>query len=261
METISRNIGLFFIALLLQVSSVFAQNGDTLIKDLKLSLGAEIGASACFQDRANSVNNTLRKGNAFADPFVGFNVCLSYKNAFIESGWLRHQVWMTYEVVDEAIQQANESRSFSDASTFREIPLRIGWTFPLSKNKYRGFYIAPSIGIAFIKTKAPGLNFGGRKMGSSVSAEDTIRTSTEYAFYRLREKLLAFSLGLRYGYNFERVSLSIQSSFAYNPNDWFSGEVRYLRESQKKGTLFDQGFLYWKTSIWSASFSVRYLVW
>lgn len=257
MKTGFSSICSILVLVLLATIPAQAQISDSLLKNLKFTIGAELGASVCFQDQAKSMNNTLRKRNAFADPYAGINLRLSYKNAFIESGWFKHQIRMSYMIVDEEMNRSIQSISFSDADVFTEIPIRIGWQFSFRKKAERGFFIAPSIGIATIQTKPAGLNMSGISIGHGAGTS----FAQEYAFYRLNEKQVAFSSAMQCGYTFKKLSLSLQNSFTFNPKNWFSGEVHYLRNSQQKGALQDQGFLSWKTKIWSASFCVRYSLW
>jgi|GEM_PF-2382472 len=155
--------------------------------------------------------------------------------------------------------------SFSDASIYAETPLRFGWQFKLGKNK--SIYVTPLIGMAWIHTTKSNYVLGRRSFGStyrdstSAMGEDSSWTITESQFFRLRHNTLGLSLGAQFGYQFKRSRVQFQTHFIYNSKDWIYGEIQHLRDSKNSGSLYDQGFVYWKTAIWSASISYRYLIW
>lgn len=225
------------------------------------TIGVEYGYAAAFQNRASSVNGSIGKGNPFADAYGGIN--LRYKRGpfLLETAYLHHRMWMTYDVSDTALKQGNSSRQFSDASKYREIPLRLGYEFRLGKKKR--FYFVPLIGTSFIWTSKSDYVLGGRSTSNTrikVGAADSISTTTESQFFRLRTRVWGLNVGAQLGYRYKHHIIQLQSGFVYNPKDWMYGEIRYLRHSDQKGSFFDQGFVYWKTAIWSASLSYRYVL-
>ncbi len=268
MLTLRRLFGAAYLVILFSFSRAWGQSSGAS-NEVKLpppghrsfTIGFEYGYAAAFQNRASSPYGSIGKGNPFADAYGGINLRYKIGPILFETAYLHHRMWMTYDVSDTALRQGNSRRQFSDASLYREIPLRLGYEFRIGKRKRS--YFVPLIGTSFIWTSKSDYVLGSRSTSNTlikVGTGDSIFTITESQFYRSRTRVWGLNIGAQLGYQYKHHTIQLQSGFVYNPKDWIYGEIRYQRHSDQKGSFFDQGFVYWKMAIWSASLSYRYVI-